>query len=440
MKNLLDFYEMCKNPLCDDEVLEKIIKAYKKKAKYGIKFDPFYREIETIGAEDKKDIPPSKKEKDIFWAASFNKWKRNILKGKNISNEKYDGRLKELVDTLGKIQDISTYDEFLEIIEKYEIIDDYKMIRPDISDFKHRIWNFVLSSNINGTREQDIKPKYRLYINSEASDTYQILAGFIGKCSQAKIPYYLKFIEEPRDYKERADSIVIWADEKTLFKYYNILNQLQREIPNIVSRCSEPPILTMQINNWIGFGEEPKENDESYTTARIKLLMESINNALRAWIIENSERKININKLNFSVKQYIAARSVKDAFDIMKREIKRNPKQSINYGVKAENLDKNLYVEILGDIIDDVIPSIENNEDYIKYNKNGKKMIFDFNNSINNILDFVMHSDVDRNQFFGKVRESIKLNSRRYGIDERKFIFNDGYLEQIKRDEECERN
>lgn len=440
MKNLLDFYEMCKNPLCDDEVLKKIIKAYRKMAEYGINSHSFYREIETIGAEDKKDIPPSKKEKDIFWATSFNKWKRNILKGKNISNEKYDGRLKELVDTLGKIQDISTYDEFLEIIEKYEIIDDYKMIRPDISDFKHRIWNFVLSSNINGTREQDIKPKYRLYINSEASDTYQILAGFIGKCSQEKIPYYLKFIEEPRDYKERADSIVIWADEKTLLKYYNILNQLQREIPNIVSRCSEPPILTMKINNWIGFGEEPKENDESYTTARIKLLMESINNALRAWIIENSERKININKLNFSIKQYIAARSVKDAFDIMKREIKRNPKQSINYGVKAENLDKNLYVEILGDIIDDVIPSIENNEDYIKYNKNGKKMIFDFNNSINNILDFVMHSDVDRNQFFGKVRESIKLNSRRYGIDERKFIFNDGYLEQIKRDEECERN
>ena len=52
-----------------------------------------------------------------------------------------------------------------------------------------------------------------------------------------------------------------------------------------------------------------------------------------------------------------------------------------------------------------------------------------------------MNSDVDRKLFFGKIRENIKQNSKKYGIDEEKFIFNDGYLEQIKkRREDCERD
>ncbi len=168
-------------------------------AKYNNSSDSFYRKIETIGAENKKNTPPPQKKKRSFWSALFNRWKRNILRGENISDKAYNGELRELVEALEKkTQDISTYNEFIEIIRKYPIIDKYKMIRPESVDFEHREWNYVLSSNINGTRELDVNPNYRLYINSEASDTYQILAGFIGECSQEKIPYYLKFIEDPK--------------------------------------------------------------------------------------------------------------------------------------------------------------------------------------------------------------------------------------------------
>lgn len=439
MKNFYDFYKLCKNPLYDDEVLKKVLKAYREMAKYNNSSDSFYRKIETIGAENKKNTPPPQKEKDLFWSALFNRWKRNILRGENISDKAYNGELRELVEALEKTQDISTYNEFIEIIRKYPIIDKYKMIRPESVDFEHREWNYVLSSNINGTRELDVNSNYRLYINSEASDTYQILAGFIGECSQEKIPYYLKFIEDPKDYQERADSIVIWADEKTLFKYYRILNQLQKRMPNVISRCSEPPILTMKINSWIGFGEEPNSIEQSYTSARSKILVESISNALRTWIIENSEKKVNINKLDFPVKQYIAARSVKDGFDSMKKEIKTRPKSILSYGVNDSDLNRDLYIEVLNDIIDDVIPAIESDDDSIDYNKNGKNLRFYFRNSLNDVLDFVMNSDVDRKLFFEKIRENIKQNSKKYEIDEEKFIFNDGYLEQIKRNEDCER-
>lgn len=125
----------------------------------------------------------------------------------------------------------------------------------------------------------------------------------------------------------------------------------------------------------------------------------------------------------------------------MKKEIRTRPKSILSYGVNNSDLNRDLYIEILNDIIDDVIPAIESDDDSIDYNKNEKNLRFYFRNSLNDVLDFVMNSDVDRKLFFGKIRENIKQNSKKYGIDEEKFIFNDGYLEQIKkRREDCERD
>jgi hypothetical protein len=300
-----------------------------------------------------------------------------------------------------------------------------------------RLWNFVLSRNISGRKDNDINPNYRLYINSEASDTYQIVAGFISKCSKQNLPYYLKFIEVPEDYQDRADSIVIWADEKTLFKYITILNDLKEEVPNIISRCNEPPLLTMRINDWIGFGEEP--NEGSYTSARIKLLKNSIDNAITKWIIENQDKRLTFGKSNFSIKEYITAKSVKEEFDIIKREIMRNPKCSIRYGLEINDLNSDLYIELCNDLVSQVIPNIKDNNYQIPYNKNGKKMFFNFNESIYEVLDMIVRSDTEKNDIFEKIRGNIKANSKQYGIDAEKFIFNDDYLERIKKTEEKER-
>ncbi len=57
---------------------------------------------------------------------------------------------------------------------------------------------------------------------------------------------------------------------------------------------------------------------------------------------------MNINKLDFPVKQYIAARSVKDGFDSMKKkEIKTRPKSILSYGVNDSDLNRDLYIEVL---------------------------------------------------------------------------------------------
>ena len=52
----------------------------------------FYNKIEEIGTEGKTSTPPPTIEKDKFWSALFNKWKRNILNNQvKINTEKYEG-------------------------------------------------------------------------------------------------------------------------------------------------------------------------------------------------------------------------------------------------------------------------------------------------------------------------------------------------------------
>ncbi len=427
MDQYLEMYNNSKNPLEDNETLEKVINAYILGGIHGSY--SFYREIVKIGTEGKTSDPPPMEEKDMFWSALFNKWKRNILYSHaEINYEKYEGHFNELLMILKDIPDISTYDELCNILEMYPVISEYGILPAG-----DRLWNYVLSRDVNGTKRKDINPKYRLYINSEASDTYQIIAGFLGKCIQRKLPYDLKFIDYPEDYKDRADSIVIWADEKTLFQYIEILDEIKEKAPNLVSRCGEPPILTMKLNDWVGFGEEP--NEGSYTTARIELLMNSINMALQQWIIENEDKKINYRKTNFSVKQYITAKGIKKEFDIIKSEIKRNPRLSKRYGIEIDELDKKMYTQLCCELVDEVIPIIKSNNYTLSYNKDGRHMFFDFTDAIYEILGMASQSDVDKENIYERIRSNIKLNAKQHDVDAEKFIYNDDYLTSIKEKE-----
>ena len=427
MNPFLELYEKSKNPLENDELLVKIIKAY-----IPSKFDDdFYRRIQKIGAENKTSNPPPQKDKDVLWSILFNLWKSNILNStEKINKQKYEGHFSELVNILKTIPDISTYSQLCSIIDKYPLISKYGIL-PAADD---RIWDFLLSMDVNGTKEMDVIPKYRLYINSEAKDTYKLVMGFINKCYQNQLPYYLKFIDYPKDYPDRSDSLVIWADEKTLFKYITILNQLEAEMPNLISRCKEPPALTMKINDWIGFGEEPKES--SYSYVRAGLLRKSIDSAIRQWIVENQDKEYIYGKQKYSIKQYLTNRIITNEFKSIKRKIQRNPRQAKNYGVELNELNGKLFAELCDELISEVIPVIKSGNDNIYYTRNGKDMIFCIDKRMKELIETLLNFDEDRSTILEKVRENIRLNSKQYGVDSEKFIFNDDYLQRIMAKEE----
>ncbi len=118
----------------------------------------------------------------------------------------------------------------------------------------------------------------------------------------------------------------------------------------------------------------------------------------------------------------------------------RNPKCSIRYGLEINDLNSDLYIELCNDLVSQVIPNIKDNNYQIPYNKNGKKMFFNFNESIYEVLDMIVRSDTEKKMIYlKKIRGNIKANSKQYGIDAEKFIFNDDYLERIKKQKKRKR-
>ena len=167
--------------------------------------------------------------------------------------------------------------------------------------------------------------------------------------------------------------------------------------------------------------------------------MNSINDAICQWIVENQDRKVTSGKVNFSVKQYIAAKSVKESFKIVRRETQRNQKKIKNYGVAPNDLSIDLYTEICCEILDEIIPAIQSEDKEVIYKKNGKNLYFRLKDSIYELLAMTMNSVTERANLFSKIRNNIKTNSKKYGIDSQKFIYNDDYLERFKHEEEQER-
>lgn len=419
-KEFINLFENSKNPIESDEIIEKIAKAY-------IQKDFFYNEIVKIGAENKtiQDYPV--RDMDILYSSLFNLWKYNILDLSNINEKKkvLQDDYNDIISALKNIPDIHTYQEFCQINEKYPLIKKYGMIYPDNS------WIFLSSRYMNGTRKNDINPKYRLYINTEARDLYKIVSAFIYKCYDNKLPFDLKFIKFAEDLSIRSDSIVIWADENTLFEYIKILNEMQEKRGDIISRCKKPPILTMQINDWIGFGEEPPKS--SYTYYRVELLRNSIEKALIDWIIENENTVINYGKSRFSIKEYITAKSVKKGVKKTLEEFNRAPRRAPSrYGMQKDDLNNELCIKVCESIKDEVISKLKRGEKKIQYIDGTKRLTFYFQSSIEDICNMLIKSPKNKSKFFESIRNNIKTSSKQYGISSKNFAFSTKTEEMIK--------
>jgi len=426
-KEFVDLFENSKNPVESDETIEKITRAY-------IQKDFFYNEIVKIGAENKTMQEYPVRDMDILYSALFNYWKQNILDLSNVDEKKkvFQDNYNDIISALKNIPDIHTYEEFCQINEKYPLIKKYGMMYPDNN------WIFLSSRYINGTRKNDIDAKYRLYINTGANDLYKIVSSFIYKCYDNKLPFDLKFVKFAEDLSIRADSIVIWADENTLFEYLKILNEIQEKRADIALRCKKPPILTMQINDWIGFGEEPPKG--SYTDYRVELLRNSIEKALIDWIIENENTVINYGKSRFSIKEYITAKSVKEGVKRTIEEFNRAPRRApTRYGMQKDDLNNELCIKVCESIKDEVIPKLKSGEKKIQYMDGTKKLTFYFKSSIEDICNMLIKSSNSKRKFFESIRNNIKTGSKQYGISSKNFAFDIKFEEEVEKTKNLER-
>ena len=355
----MTLYEQMKNPLIEEN-LDAIIKAY-------TDYSDFYDGLVRANKVDKITGKYSPKDKDAFYQGMYSLWKKSILY--RIKNDLVNDSYKEVFKKLEKYleqKDPKTSEEIVDTINGYSIEDDDELkdlldkLRWDrVGEFSS--WDHIKSKSIlTGLHEQP-PILHRLYLNCDSIIIDRFGLEFIKKCMARKKPFYFKY----SDYAKRDDTIVIYSDDECLKDYIEIIKEI-REEQHLENYFHKPPILTAQIEDYIGYGSEPldpKEGEEqqSFNTKRELHLGRCIKKTTVEWMKRNCNSKFKYNDQPMTYESY----SIQDLIN-MKRE------NYLRY-IRSQNLKEEDFKSIDFDIAlrtailtnyQSMLESIENNTTY----------------------------------------------------------------------------
>lgn len=283
MVNLSDIYANAKNPLENLELLKKIVDSYivSSRTNFIGPSNLYNKLVRLSGVQDKSNV--NMNDMKTFYVETYNEWIENILsldekQAKAIEeNSGMDVRkLQQYFKSFGKL---SSYDDVVKLKSN-------PLVLEDINNWElNDSWTHIKSKYISGRREKSIPIAHRLYIGCQNQDLWKFAKLFKEKCTEQKIPFYFKFSSSI----DRDDKIVIYSDTDNLAQYIEILRKIGIENPDILKRCGTPPLLTENIDGWIGICDEPpmKPNEKSQSY-----------NELRTYIIEDSIEEIALTYLN----------------------------------------------------------------------------------------------------------------------------------------------
>ena len=441
----MDLYDSIDNPLDDFRVIIKLIKIY---ANSSAKSNDFYSKlIKTV----KKTYtgPFCESDRDQFYSMIFNKWKNSIT---SITKEEfiklyedgsYDLDFLKMQKFLRKVKDVTTMKEAYEIIfghkddkELENALDKYKW-----SSFgKSKEWKHICSRYLTAKKDSFPNIEHRLYINTESVDTYKLITIFIEKCDKYNLPYYFKYSKS----SNRDDSIVIYSSTENLINNINILNEIKNEYPNIIDRVKKPPLLTGNIDGWIGYGSEPiKTENQSYNNLRAHIIEKSIKEEMNDWIKNNMNLTIIYNEKIILFIDYIAIKCTEYVIEKLEnnynnklKKIKQNnssnPEREVEQelGYNLENLKNHDSIKEIYGIFQNNIYSrlseVCNNkktDNIVMKFPNGNEITFTQTN-----LEIVLRKQaeviakIDPSIIY-KVKKRIYYYSKKTGIDIDKYCF-----------------
>lgn len=319
-------------------------------------------------------------------------------------------------------------------------------------------WIHVCSRYLTAKKDQYPNVEHRLYLDTESLDTYKMITYLVEKCDEHHLPYYFKFDQ----YANRDDTIVIYSSTENLTKYVEILQEIKKEHPDLVSRAKEPPVLTGQIDGWIGYGSEPSKTPDgkrqSFNEVRAKTLEHSIGTVTKQWIMSHRNQEITYQDQKLSFQDYVAMKSAeKLVADLEKRFLyyeekdkkvaQRNGKtynqltviDKLGYAlqdVRSSQFKQSVY-RILKDHMGTLLPRICNGSykdmDTINMTvRNGKKITFsgdDLETIIQRLSVNIAKNDPN---FIPTVQATIKKEASQYGIDSEKFCFDTKAREKMR--------
>lgn len=408
MENLRDVISNVKNPLDDKKTMEKLIDIYEKCERREYKYNPFYANL--VKSENNSNHI-NEKDKEEFLTNTYNQWINNV---KEIKSK--DQNIKKLQKNLSEVGKIKSMEDIRNLQDRY-LFGDYEEGWERVRNG----WNHIKSRYITERKEKDIDVKHRLYIGCQNQDVWKMTYLFKEKCNELKIPYYFKTSES------RNDNMVIYSDTENLGKYIEILEKIEKEHPDIIKRCAEPPILTGRLKKWIGIGDEPQQkyNDgsKSYNSIRAEIIEDSIEEVLLNDISKYQEKKVIINGKEISFNKLFLDKATE--YIIKEKNSKENPiqiKEKLN-----QNISKGL--KKLSEIREQKSNLVISNYDEIFSIGNVQIDTYDMDKIIKKILPEIRQID---SKFAEKVKDSMNLKLEKVGIDPNAFCFQKETIERAK--------
>ena len=422
MKNYHEMYEKIENPLNDDEVVRKLIEGYSDEL--GTK--KYYNKLVKVNYKQKKYTEPNMKDKNKFVSELFNEWKNDITL--NISDDeikKYDKDFSNLREFLKNIPYVkSSYGrnakEFFELNGKENRDKQLETVYSKYTPFSQgRSWTYITYNNINPSKYKKFIVDHRLYLNTETIDTYKVMELFRNKCKERELEYLFKYAEKG----DRDDTIVIYSDDRKLSDYMEILEEIKKEEPEIVKRAQTPPMLTGKIDGWIGYGSEPKldedgKNTNSFNNLRSGIIQNAISKETIKWIRENKE----LTKKDLGLNECLT----KQIFDDIK------DKYRICKSVYEPEFQEKLLKKLENDIAKNKSELLEGKFDKIKEFNIGDINIEVDSEMIQRAFRPFSKKILKKDpSFLGKVRDAIKEEGLANGIDSEKFCFDIDKRDQL---------
>lgn len=165
----------------------------------------------------------------------------------------------------------------------------------------------------------------RLYLNLDADNIIKVSSAVMEKCKNDRKRLYFKFYTAD----DRTDNFLIYTNYDEAQYFVDTLKEIKEKNPEWFTGCEKTnPGLNM-IEDFIGFGEEPKYKRSSFNSERASVINEYLKTQLADYRKELASGKITFkNRYNeeLDIKDYIKYRTKEDIIVKINEELYKDEK------------------------------------------------------------------------------------------------------------------
>ena len=118
--------------------------------------------------------------------------------------------------------------------------------------------------------------KHRIYINPSVKNRAKFVHELIKECLKNNVSFYFKYARGDN----RTDNLLIYASDEQLEQYAKILDNIEKNHPEIISDFGPTPLSATSIS-WYAYGPEDKSSEKGSLSQRVsKIVRKNITKTL----------------------------------------------------------------------------------------------------------------------------------------------------------------